>query len=300
MPDILQSSSREWLEANGLGGFAGTTVSGINTRRYHSVLTAAVKPPVVRTTLVNQYEEKIFSESGHSWGISAHQYGSPTDKNRTRGNPSIINPAGFSLLKKFSLYPWPVWTYQSDFGVLEKSVFMIYGQNATVTLYRLLESPHESLTLKVRPLMTGRDYHHTHHENRALNAAPKILPGTVSFAPYTGVPQIYFHHNGEFKTSFYWYRNFYYAIESERGSDCLEDCWTPGELIFTLKKGETCHVVASTEPKFRGTVETLQSEEKKRREKSAMLHGKPAAGSGLCVMRSADQLIVRRDKICAP
>ena len=32
---------REWLETNGLGGFASSTIVGLNTRRYHSLLTAA-------------------------------------------------------------------------------------------------------------------------------------------------------------------------------------------------------------------------------------------------------------------
>ena len=32
---------REWLSANGLGGYASGTVSGANTRRYHGLLVAA-------------------------------------------------------------------------------------------------------------------------------------------------------------------------------------------------------------------------------------------------------------------
>ena len=33
--------SREWLETNGLGGFSSSTIPGLNTRRYHGLLTAA-------------------------------------------------------------------------------------------------------------------------------------------------------------------------------------------------------------------------------------------------------------------
>src|ERR1017187_10636057 len=36
---------REWLETNGLGGFASSTIAGLNTRRYHGLLTAATKLP---------------------------------------------------------------------------------------------------------------------------------------------------------------------------------------------------------------------------------------------------------------
>ena len=37
---------REWLETNGLGGFASSTIVGLNTRRYHGLLVAATQPPV--------------------------------------------------------------------------------------------------------------------------------------------------------------------------------------------------------------------------------------------------------------
>ena len=44
-PDICANPdaalSREWLETNGLGGFACSTIIGLNTRRYHGLLTAA-------------------------------------------------------------------------------------------------------------------------------------------------------------------------------------------------------------------------------------------------------------------
>src|SRR5262249_2666863 len=38
----------EWLEADGLGGFASGTVCGIRTRRYHAILLAATSPPAGR------------------------------------------------------------------------------------------------------------------------------------------------------------------------------------------------------------------------------------------------------------
>ena len=43
--DLDQASSHEWLETNGLGGFASSTICGLNTRRYHGLLVAAINPP---------------------------------------------------------------------------------------------------------------------------------------------------------------------------------------------------------------------------------------------------------------
>ena len=39
---------REWLETDGLGGFAMGTVAGVRTRRYHGCLIAATSPPTGR------------------------------------------------------------------------------------------------------------------------------------------------------------------------------------------------------------------------------------------------------------
>ena len=53
------ASRREWLEANGIGGFASSTVPGLNTRRYHGLLVAATRPPVGRMVLLSKVEETL-------------------------------------------------------------------------------------------------------------------------------------------------------------------------------------------------------------------------------------------------
>ena len=54
----------EWLEADGLGGFASGTVSGIRTRRYHALLLAATTPPTGRIVLVNGLEAWVETPAG--------------------------------------------------------------------------------------------------------------------------------------------------------------------------------------------------------------------------------------------
>ena len=51
--------SAEWLEANGLGGYAASTLTGTNTRRYHGLLVAATRPPVGRAVLLSKVEETL-------------------------------------------------------------------------------------------------------------------------------------------------------------------------------------------------------------------------------------------------
>jgi glycogen debranching enzyme len=50
---------REWLETNGLGGWASSTITGANTRRYHGLLVAATRPPVERMVMLSKLDETI-------------------------------------------------------------------------------------------------------------------------------------------------------------------------------------------------------------------------------------------------
>ena len=58
--DLEAALRREWLETNGLGGFASSTIVGLNTRRYHGLLVAATKPPVGRVVMLSKLEETFF------------------------------------------------------------------------------------------------------------------------------------------------------------------------------------------------------------------------------------------------
>ena len=68
-----ESLKREWLETNGIGGFASSTVWGMNTRRYHGLLVAATRPPVGRMVLVSKLEETAIVEGQH-FDLSTNRY----------------------------------------------------------------------------------------------------------------------------------------------------------------------------------------------------------------------------------
>src|SRR5687767_5393957 len=84
----------EWLEADGLGGFASGTVSGIRTRRYHALLLTALTPPTGRVVLVSGLEAWVVTPAG-SYALSSHRY-----------TPGVIYPDGASRLRAFILDPW--------------------------------------------------------------------------------------------------------------------------------------------------------------------------------------------------
>ena len=70
--DLRAAGEREWLETNGIGGFASSTVTGLNARRYHGLLVAATQPPVGRMVLLAKLEETLVID-GRRYDISANK-----------------------------------------------------------------------------------------------------------------------------------------------------------------------------------------------------------------------------------
>src|SRR5579863_10349187 len=198
--DLDQALRREWLETNGLGGFASSTIIGLNTRRYHGLLVAATKPPVGRVVMLSKLEETLFID-GQAFELSANRY------------PGVVHPQGFRYLKQFRLDPFPVFTYEIEGIEIDKSVFMVYGENSTVVQY-VLQTKNDSeeaksLRLELRPLIAFRDYHSTTHENGAINPAIEEHPGLASITPYQGLPSLHLAHDAdELRKTGDWYRNF--------------------------------------------------------------------------------------------
>jgi predicted glycogen debranching enzyme len=265
--DLDAATSREWLETNGLGGFASSTIVGLNTRRYHGLLTAATKPPVGRTVLLSKFEEALVID-GRRYALSANQY------------LGAVHPRGFQLQTGFRLDPFPIFTYQIEGIEIEKSVFMVLGENTTVVQYEMRAGTLPDgratapITLEIRPLIAFRDYHSTTHENSALNSHVEIDDGRASVAPYADLPTLYFaYDSGEIETHGDWYRNFEYRVEQERGLDSHEDLFSPFALTFAIdptalakKPGARVSIIASTDRRDAKQANTYREAEVTRRQ----------------------------------
>src|SRR5947208_9009158 len=98
--DVERASQLEWLETNGVGGFASSSILGLNTRRYHGLLTAATQPPVGRMLMLSKVEETLVV-GGRRFELSANRY------------PGTVYPRGFEYLREFRLDPCPVFVYEA-------------------------------------------------------------------------------------------------------------------------------------------------------------------------------------------
>ena len=281
--DFAAATSREWLETNGIGGFASGTISGANTRRYHGVLTAATEPPLGRITMVSKVEETV-TVGGKSFELSSNQY------------PGNIHPRGFELLTSFRLDPFPVWTYSLPGVDIERRLFMPHGTNATVIRYKAksktrFKRPDVSMTL--RPLLSFADYHHLRRQTNQFDGEFTESDGVVEMRPDESLPAVYLAHNGlKVERTGYWYNDFEYAIEQERGFDFREDLFQPFEISFDLKSGAAL-VISASEALSVHDAAALEKEEIKHRKGLIKKAGVKTEFEKQLVL-AADQFIVRR------
>jgi predicted glycogen debranching enzyme len=241
----------EWLEADGLGGFASGTVSGIRTRRYHALLLTATTPPAGRMVLVNGYDAWVQTSSG-ILPISSQRY-----------QPDVIHPNGAARLREFEPEPWPQWTYWLEEGMLvQQEIFVPRGASAAVMRWKLVGNGPASLL--VRPFLSGRDFHATHHENGLFNFGAEIAGDRVTWSPYPGVLRVTAQSNGQYNSQPDWYRNFSYREEQARGLDFTEDLATPGIFEFDLGAGsaELILVAEGHEAVFSQSVDELADRER--------------------------------------
>ncbi len=281
--DLKEATAREWLETNGLGGFASSTVAGLNTRRYHGLLVAATRPPVGRTALLSKLEETLVV-GGRRHELSANQY------------PGVVHPQGYRLMNRFRLDPFPVFTYLIEDFELEKSVVMLHGENTTCVRYTLrrIDSGETDVRLEVRPLIAFRDYHALTHENGALDSRVRVEEGSLTVAPYDGLPALHFaHEGGEVEAGGCWYRNFIYAEEQARGLDATEDLFSPFALKFDLSTRGDAAVIASTERRDAARAEELIRAEVERR--GEVLQSSPSDDEAVrALTAAADRYVVAR------
>jgi predicted glycogen debranching enzyme len=258
MSDLL---TREWLEADGLGGFASGTAAGIRTRRYHALLLTARKPPTGRMALINGFDAWVETSSGR-FAISSQAY-----------EPEVTSPDGASRIVSFTAFPWPQWVFALPDGTrIAQALFVPNGASA-VALFWTLVSGAGPVTLEVRPFFSGRDYHALHHENPTFRfEAERGSGGLIRFRPYDGIPTVSVRANGEFVAIRDWYRNFLYGEERARGLDFLEDLASPALFRYALAEREAFwlaaaegHESALGSGNAAAALETLRLSERRRR-----------------------------------
>ncbi|HEV2855982.1 MAG TPA: glycogen debranching enzyme N-terminal domain-containing protein [Thermoanaerobaculia bacterium] len=252
--DFERASGLEWLETNGLGGWAGTTVAGVHSRRHHGLLVAATQPPGRRTVLLSRLDETLHVE-GDSFELSCNQF------------PGIVIPRGYEHLASFRKDLFPVFEFEAGGVRLRKTVAAVDGENTTLVLYDALESPGPFI-LSLRPFLAARDEHELATANPGINQEAPFMDGILRLHPYPEVPELFVQVPGaEFRPNPQWWYRFEYERDRRRGFDFQEDLWTPGVLGLQLAAGDRLGIVISTRSPEGRDAFALFDKERKRREK---------------------------------
>ncbi len=251
---LEQALFREWVEADGLGGYASSTVHLCPTRRYHGLLVAPLPGGGERHVFLSRFEEELVGDN-KSFPISTGRY------------PNTYAPEGFQSIESFALQPFPTWRYQIGAVEVHREVLGVWGQHTVLVRWTRRGGPQE-LKLRLRPLVAFRRNHDLTRENIDLHPKASRLPNGIALRPYPNLPGMSittatsgFH----FSADPVWYRNVEYMAEIRRGFPGQEDLFCPGLLEIPLADGEAVVVACSIQEPPSDCAALWQSEEHFRR-----------------------------------
>jgi len=145
--DFAAAETREWLLTNGRGGYALGTVAGTLTRRYHGLLIAATDPPATRRLIVPRLDLDV-DYDGRAYELSTNRWRS-----------GALAPQGWRFLESFVLEDGlPAWTYALGDALLEVTVAMPLGADATAVVLRVVRA-RSNLAVRGRVILADRDHH---------------------------------------------------------------------------------------------------------------------------------------------
>ncbi|MEI8171983.1 MAG: amylo-alpha-1,6-glucosidase [Deltaproteobacteria bacterium] len=223
----------EWLETNGLGGYASSTILNCNTRKYHGLLVANLDKPRGRHVLLSRIEDSVVVKGQESC-LSCCQY------------PGAFVPEGRHFLTSFQLNECPRFVYETDHVRIHKAVMMVQGEDCVLVRYDVERCPAPGILI-LKPFMAYRGYHALSRQNPNLRVETRGIRNGFVMEPYDGMPPICIQTNvkSHFSPSPVWYNHFEYEMERERGYDWREDLFRPGIFEIPVKTGSTVIVSAS-------------------------------------------------------
>jgi predicted glycogen debranching enzyme len=228
---LEESASREWLVADGVGGYAMGTVAGLRTRRYHGLLAVAVDGPANRMLGLAALDPVVVSGDAR-FRLATDEWGSGT-----------VDPRGHELLVSFDLADGvPRWRWQIGGIVVEREIAMVHGAPVVAIVHRLVAAD-RPVRLELTPLCTWRSVHGGRHADGP--PAIDVTAGGFVFEGAYRVDGLGWNGGGS------WYRDVRAREEAARGLSDREDLWAAGTFVAELEPGG-CHEVVASATSFNG------------------------------------------------
>ena len=220
--DFDNSSKKEWLLTNGLGGFAASTIIGTNTRRYHGLLVAPFNPPAERELVLSKLNEVLIID-GEEFPLSTDVAG------------DFISE-GYKYQQAFLYDFLPTFVYRIKDVSVEKKLALIYGSNSIVITYKI-NSLKSHARIKIAPLVNLRDYHQLNHKPQ-LKFEKSYSIGCLELVDEKSGRKINIQTNtsNHVEVTECFFENMTYQVEKDRELDFSEDHYIPviyEELILS-------------------------------------------------------------------
>ncbi|MCW4023266.1 MAG: amylo-alpha-1,6-glucosidase [Candidatus Bathyarchaeota archaeon] len=229
LSNVDDALTREWLVTNGLGGYASSTVLGVNTRKYHGLLVAAFNPPINRWITLTKLDETL-QIGNKNYDLAANEF------------QDTFHPKGHVFLSTFSVSPFPTFTYSVHGVTLEKTVFMPYQKNATVAIYNVHNSTNENVSVFVSAFVNSRHIYNITDKNKINWNLVQSQEDTVTIQPDSSISSLVLScADGSFVQEPWWVENLFYRVDSSRDDNSLEDNYRPGYFRFNVAPKETKH-----------------------------------------------------------
>ena len=223
--NLEEGLTKEWLIANGIGGFSSSTIIGANTRKYHGLLIAPITPPARRFLTLSKLDEAI--------EIAGENYCLYTNICK-----EFISK-GFNYQESFEKEFVPKFKYKVKDVEITKIICMEYGKN-TVGVYYKIKNGKSKAKLTLAPIVNFRDFHcmNTNHtfelKQEIKNNKVKLIVDNNSAHPfYMKISEgNYIEHKND---TFY---NMFYIEEEKRGFYPEENHSVPGVFEVDIDEGE--------------------------------------------------------------
>jgi predicted glycogen debranching enzyme len=221
-----EMTRKEWLVTNGLGSYASSTVLGVNTRKYHGLLVAALHPPKDRRVFLAKLDEDI------EIGKDVYRLG-------TNQFVDVVFPKGYQFLRQFSVSPFPEYAYHVRNVNVTKTIFMPHEKNITIAIYRFQNSNQLETKVRVYPLTSLRHFHSV-TDRRKVTGEPCQKHDDSQLILCSDIPDsvlLISTLNGRYFPRGNWIDRLYFREEADRGESCFDDCYQPGYFEISVKAG---------------------------------------------------------------
>ncbi|ADX85162.1 amylo-alpha-1,6-glucosidase [Saccharolobus islandicus] len=217
----LDQCEEEWLLPTRTGGYASSTICGINARTYHGYLIVPLNQPHHRFLILSKFEDFLLI-NGNAYSMSTNHY------------PNSYYPDGYKYLVNVEKIGNNKITWYYDFGYsqVQKTLKVHKGYNAITITYIATRGK-----FKLCPFVTFRS-HHLAKKFQNEFFTYEIYPPNIIYVLYEGKRILNFeiHDKYELMNSGYWYYNFIYKLDQELGNNYMEDLYNPFCIISTSNK----------------------------------------------------------------